>query len=331
MKIDLQIPDSWHKANAVYREALALGNGGYGVQTYLGLRHALWEVCTQLAQLQPNRRTIVYAKEAAPIFESVAVPLSREGFRLRAFSEAELRNPSAWMESAQKDLLFVLTELDDPVTGELYGLSELREALKDKKCYSVHVSHSWHSTFAPEVPLASEIQILSLRPNRAIAVVGDRVRITPPVSTGLSWPDVSLPEAKNDLARETGSELLQRIEELESQPPASGERLLPAGKSRLPDRALIAFRDVDGLSLAAELARELGLQLLEPGTKSEIETTSLCRWQDERVFQGLVAKGYAPEVLRGLLILSANLLNRTDLKSKIEIAHANITKAQSGS
>ncbi len=333
MRVDLRIPDTWHKTNAVYHEALALGPGGYGVQSFLGVGHALWEVSMQLAQLQPNKRTVVFLKESSPVFETVAVHLSREGFRVRALTEAEMRAPAAWLDAALKDLLFVFSERDDPVTGELFELAELDDALREKRLYRLRVSHSWHTCFRPRAPGPQDVQILSLAPGRAVALTGERIRVSPPVAADLTWPEISKAEAEAHLALGSVADpeaALKRIESFEASAPAGGERVLAAGRARLPDRAVIAFRDVDGLALASELARSLGFPLAAPGEASQIETTSLCRWSDERVTQALLARGFAPEVLRGMLILGPEPLSRPGLADALSDAKARVVALQDG-
>lgn len=287
----------------------------------------------QLAQLQPNKRTVVYLKEAAPVFASVAVHLSREGFKVRALTRSELNQTESWLEAAQKDLLFVLTAYDDPVTGELFEVPALEGALADKKCYRIHISHSRHTCIAPTAPQNLEAHILSLTPERAVAILGDRVKVSPPIASALVWPEVSTEEAKEQLAIARNKDLArlaQAVEAFEAAPPKGAERLLNAATPRLPDRAIIAFRDVDGLAMMTALAKELGVSCPRPGERGLLETTSLCRWQDERILQSLLARNLAPEALRGTLILDVELLARADLRATIETVYSRTLQRQSG-
>lgn len=337
MRVDLRTPDSWHKVNGSYREALGLGAGSYAVQAYMGVAHALWEIGTQLAQLQPNKRTIVYLKEAAAVFEPLAVHLSREGFKVRALTEAELNSPGEWLDAVVKDLLIVLTACDEPVTGELFETPVLEASLKDKRVYRVRVSHSQHACVAPSVPQPLEAHILSVAPDRAVALMGERVKVGPPIASGLAWTEIDTKTALIHLSQDSThrfasdwKNLTAKVEAFEANAPLGAEPIVACGRARLPDRVLIAYRDLDGLALAEELARLLQIALPPAGQPGLIETTSLCRWKDERTLQGLLARGFAPELLRGLLILDVTLLDRADLRPALEAARERVLALQNG-
>lgn len=343
MRVDLQIPDTWDVVNQSYRQALALGEGGYSVQTYLGLRHALWEICGQLSQLFPNRKTIGYFSRAVPVFESVAVAMSREEYTVKVLREEDLNNPAAWLEPVAKELLFLVTEADDPVTGALYEFPQLDEVLKDKRIFRLVISHAMHTCVPLTPPRALEARLLSLRADRTVALLGERVKVQPPIASGLSWAAISPNAARADLACVDSGEyetMRTRVEAFERSLPAGAVRILDPSKPRLFDRAVFAYRDIDGLALITELARELACDMRAPGERGWLETASLCRWQDERVLRGLGDRGLVardtisnskltPELIRGLVILSAESLVG-DVKRKLEAARARLLALQNG-
>lgn len=331
MRIDLQRTDSWHKANAVYREALGLQDSQLQPQLYPGLKSALWEVCTQLTQLVPNKRTIYYLKEAEPLFESVAVHLSREGFKVKALDANELNSPSTWFEAVQRELLFIVDLQDEPVTGELYDFPELDKTIADKRIYRISVSHARHNSQAIANPTPYRANLLSINLEKTVAILGERVKVQPPVASGMIWP-----EQTTEVARAELSVLDANTYEAQKQKVQSFERALPQGATavaksanRLYDRALFTFENIDGLSLINELSCEIATPLQPAGNKGPLETTSLCRWEDEKIWQGLITKGFTPNQLRGLVAISAELID-DKLKSKIETAYQRILKEQNG-
>ncbi len=331
MRIDLQRTDSWHKANAAYAEALELTESQVQVQLYPGVKAALWEVCTQLTQLVPNKRTIYYLKDAEPLFESVAVHLSREGFKVKALDATELNNPSAWFEAVQRELLFIVDLQDEPVTGELYDFPELDKTIADKRTYRISVSHARHSSQQIPLPTPYRTNLLSIDLEKTVALLGERVRTQPPVASGMIWPSQNPEKAKEEL-KITES----KAYEVQKQKVLGFEKSLPQGakavlktENRLYDRALLSFDDLDGLSLITELSCELATEIKPAGCKGPLETTSLCRWQDEKIWQGLISKGFTATQLRGLIAISAELID-DKLKSKIEIARQHVLKQQEG-
>jgi hypothetical protein len=331
MRIDLQRTDSWHKANAAYAEVLGLTESQLQVQLYPGVKAALWEVCTQLTQLVPNKRTIYYLKEAEPLFESVAVHLSREGFKVKALDAAELNNPSAWFEAIQRELLFIVDLQDEPVTGELYDFPELDKAIADKRTYRISVSHARHNSLQIAPPTQYRTNLLSIDLEKTVAILGERVRVQPPVASGMIWATPDKSKAKEELQitdNKTYEAQKQKVQAFEKSLPQGAKKVLQT-ENRLYDRAIISFDDLDGLSLITELSCELARELKPAGNKGPLETTSLCRWEDEKIWQGLVTKGFTQTQLRGLVAISAELID-DKLKSKIETARNHVLKQQQG-
>ncbi len=261
----------------------------------------------------------------------MAVALSREGFTVKALDDVEMNLPAASLDPHTKDLLFLFWSADDPVTGELFHYPALVEALKDKRIHRIEVSHSKHTCLAPVVPLPFEAKILSLRGDRAVAVNGERFKLQPPIAGGLTWPGLSAEQAALDLVvydETLYDNMKSRILAFEDDLVTGAERVLALDKSRLFDRTLFTFRDLDGLAFITELASQLALDVRDPGVPSRIETTSLCRWTDERLFGDLGLQGLGPEMIRGLVILSAEALVG-DIKGKLEATRKKLLQLQS--
>jgi len=392
LRLDVYAPDSWEALNQTYQQALALGAVPHTVQCFHSASHGLWELSQQLVQLGPAKRLIVYQKSLGPLFEPVARQFSRDGLKVKALSDAEFFSGVWITPEILTDLLLAVYQMDEPVTGELFASSVVEERLKAAKVYRLMVSHSLHRFFGFAAPVPQTAQIYSLRRDRAMAVLGARMKPLPPIAASLPWPEVTLEQAREDLfgslgqtkaivapaASATGSassafsvagsaaavgerrrELILEFERLlpsaakpiwsvldsglasnfsrdsshasaDAVPCASsGDVSLPA--RRLFDRSLFCFEDVDGLSLATEIANSFGLPLPPPGAESMIETTSLCRWGDERIFSGLRDRGLSPEQLRGLVIIAVELLEQKGaaaVAQAVASAHQQVKQAQ---
>ena len=98
---------------------------------------------------------------------------------------------------------------------------------------------------------------------------------------------------------------------------AEFHKLLPKGvvefyssQQSLYDRAVLLVQNVEGLSFITSLSKNLGVDLHEAGSEGELETLSVCRWQDPRQLEWLAAKGLTVDKLRGSAIISADFIQK---------------------
>lgn len=309
MRVDLPIADTWYEANEKARDFLGVPDDpNVSVQVFLGARHALWEVTQALAHTFAHRRTIGYSPFSGPESEFVALQFAKEGYTVKGLTQEEFNNPKPWLESSGKQMLCVLSAYDDPATGELYQTDAHVSAMKDQRIFRVMISHSYHEYFEVGKVGSYDIQIISLAPDFAIAVLGERGKMTPPVPSNLVWKDFSLPKfSKKSFAEvESAKKSLAELHKLLPKGTAS----YYSSQDSLHDRAVILLPDVEGLSFITALASSLGLKVAEPGAPSELETLSLCRWQDPRQLEWLASKGLSVDKLRGSVIISADLVQR---------------------
>ena len=300
--------EDWYGLNSIYQAALGWQDDPQvSVQSYQNPEHACREICQALAQLFPHRRTIVYVKGVTPIFEPIASQMAKDGGNVKALSLEDLAQPAAWLEPMLKDLLYLLVPEDDPITGEVFNLGPLREALKDKRSFLLSVSHaSFRCAEKWEKPSAYQIGVRVLSQVSCLALLGERTRLTPYLTPCLHWPEPRLEQVKQEIALHAPGLLEQMracARDLEaSRPPGARALGFQPGSQRTGDRALYAFSDLDGLSFIEALARELKT---EADAASFLATTSLCAIGDSRlVDQGLALRyGLSEQELRGLVVI----------------------------
>lgn len=331
MRVDLPKADTWYAANEQAREYLKIADDpNISVQVYLGVRHALWEVTQALANTFSHRRTIGYTPFSGPEGEFVALQFAKEGFTVKGLSLDEFNNPKPWLETASKQMLCLLSAYDDPATGELYQSAAHSSAMKDQRIFRILISHAYHLNQPLEKVGPYDVQIISIRPDLALVVLGERAKLSPPVAANLEWGDLKLADVFKTRSVDEESSAKKALAEF--------HKLLPKGvaeyyssQDSLHDRALLLVQNVEGLSFITALARELNLQLSEPGSVGELETLSVCRWQDPRQFEWLAAKGLSIEKLRGTVVISSELIARVgaaNLAKKIELVHSKLLSEQ---
>ena len=66
-----------------------------------------------------------------------------------------------------------------------------------------------------------------------------------------------------------------------------------------------------------------------PGLNGQLESASACRWTSPRLSDWLIKRGEKEEVLRGLVMISGEVIN-PDLPSKLERAAQTLRKLQNG-
>lgn len=332
MRLDLLRPDAWDSLCEQYRAELPFQDPGLHIQVYQGYRHALWEATQSLARLFPHKKTIAVVERGDPGFESVAAAFSSEGYTVQLLSDEVAESPDQWLPAIQGDLIFILFANDDPVTGRVYRWPALRAALKDKRVFVISLSHALHAFEPPVRPSPFELNVLSLLPERALLIAGERGRVRPQVAEILPWESSQRGDARIQLASLSPEEI-QRLKtavlSFEADLPAGFKPVFGANEERVWDRAVFYHSDFDGWAVADELARALGLGLGKPGAPADIDSFSPCRWESPRLASWWVTKGGQADVMRGLIAISSSLLG-PDLKLQLALAAERVRKIQEG-
>jgi hypothetical protein len=328
VRIDLIPPEAWTALCDRYREKLPYPEKSQvQVQIYSGYRHALLEITQSLSRLFTHKKTIAVSSKTEPSFESVAVGFSEEGCVVQTLETQTAAQVAPELAKQTKELLFTLVSEDDPITGRLYDFSPIDQALKDQRVFRIKLSHEAFRTRALEKPGLYEIQILSLRPDLALVIAGERCRIHPALAPRLPWTVPDDATIAKDLTPLASSK--SEIEAFESQLPAGFRRYFDANAPRLMDRAVIWHPAFDGSAIIDELASTLGEKLARPGENSALETSSPCRWPSPRLTEWLLSRGEKEEVLRGMIVISADLVKR-GLTPQLSQVAATLTKLQNG-
>lgn len=62
-------------------------------------------------------------------------------------------------------------------------------------------------------------------------------------------------------------------------------------------------------------------------SESGLETTSLCKWQDSKLFDYLYKQNHTPTSLRGMILIDVKLLN-AEFKKKLEKVYKDLLSEQ---
>ncbi len=346
MNIHLPFDEAWNLQNRAIQQALLLADDPrFNVQIYTSISHALLEVCYSLSELIPHKKTLTHFNNLGPNFDSVAVSLSKRELTLKSFSRDEIAKPE-YLISLSKELLMLITSEDDPIVAARYDFSFLEEQLKEKKYFHVRLSNFLHLVEPIRLPTHYEVLVLPLSLDRTLVISGERAKIRPDMTPKmkLDWSaqdsvlktvmKLSLFEAGRSLHPDQSDQMrlrhkIQRdqILEFESELPAG---ITPFFKTsdRVFDRSVLLCAGVDGLSMITRLEALISEESMNPlETNSSLETTSLCRWQNSKLFAYLVTQGHKSEALRGLILIEARLLN-AKFKAQLTKVHLELLAEQ---
>lgn len=329
MRIDVPLPDAWGRLSEQYRAVLPLKEPALNIQIYAGVGHAVSEITKALAKLYTHKKTIAVIEGVDPTFTKVSVAFSEDGYNVKSLKVAEAQQAETWAP-LMDDLLFVLTCDDDPVTGRLYPFET--GPFAGKRVFRLHVSHEAHRSQEIKRPEPFVANILSLTPERALMVAGERVKIEPQFAPSLHWP-VETPEqialAMGRPNPQIASPSQADVTEFESNLPAGFKAYFAPTDARLFDRIVIYHPDFDGSAVIDELSKTLQVPLKAPGEPSLLETTSACRWESPRFNDWLLERGETDATTRGLVVISSALIAK-GLRTHLETAAAKITRLQNG-
>lgn len=267
--------------------------------------HAVTEAVKGLALLFPHRTAVILRKDTSPLIEEFAQGVSRDSLQPVLVSGDDLS------KSGKSTLLYLVSD-DDPLTGEIFYKAQAESVLADQKIYSIRLSTSF--LLNPFAIGNYTIWIHQVSPQLTVSVLGDRVNYERlhyrTEVLGESW----LPA--------TSSENSISVLDFESALQSIAEAPLFSKTSRIFDRAVLAFSDIDGSAL-----RELLIRDVKGLSGDEIETSSLCRWGRLKGTEWLSYQGYRPEQIRGLVAFSVKNLKSIKPESVIE-AYRKIKKLQ---
>ncbi len=310
--------DSWKNLNSEIASTLKLDK--FEIQSYLGLHHAIKEITTGLSHLFMHKMSIGVVAGCDYFVDQVAKDFSRLGYKIQTLTTTSLKEPKQGLEGLAKDTLLVMYAEDHPLTGEIFDTSELRKTLAIKKIFSVGISHrlQFYQPM-PEKLESHEVKIWSSGVGRAIALLGDRIKINVPITSNLNWQEFS----RESFCLPTTSEKEDKalVDNFEKNSPNSSA-FFKLNENRIFDRAIVVWPDIDAAALVAVLEVELNLK---PGT---IFTTSLCHWPNPKLVEWMRGNPLSDAELRGMAIFNLNFLRTPDVIAQIKLAREKILKLQ---
>jgi hypothetical protein len=335
MRIDLPAGPDWRATSDAYRVYLPFQDMNIHVQIHAGLRSAVYEATHGLARLFSHKKTIAVVEDVEPALETLLADFSADGYSIKRLNTADLADDaafSAWYSPIASDLLFVLFANDDPVTGRLYNRAALNTGLGDKRVFRINVTHAVSHLAATakvlERPQPFEVRILSLSPERALILAGERFRTNPIIAHLLPW--FSVVEPLRVVTEDQAAKARDAVRSFEGAPPEGFKTYFSSDDdSRVFDRAVLYHPAINGSALIDELCAVLNIEPSAAGFEANFEATSPCRWSQPRVTDWLLSRGESEEVVRGLILIKSDLLNET-LKHALSESAAKILVMQKG-
>jgi hypothetical protein len=327
---DYQALGSWKWINREVGRKLHLNNAKLEFRCFRGVGHALFESCLGLVRLHPHKNKIFYFPNRDPFFSEPVKFLAGEGCDLHPLPPDSLENPSSVLDKFDRETLMILLPEDEVFTARKNQVHEFCEALEDKRVFRLRLSHHKHMTEGLHLhPHRMDVFLYSMGPDFALTLSSDRAAFVCPIADSLNWCERDL-ENLQDRLRKVQLLSSQKVEEFEATKPGGSEPLLPPGTSRTFDRALLYWTDMDGHAFVHYLARALGFSLRPAGEEFRLETTSLSRWGGVKTMDWLKNRGFTPEQIRGLVMISHELIH-PKLPEVIAEVRKKVLKLQGGS
>lgn len=324
MKVDFYKQHQWEELNQVLQRSL---NISQTVRSYFGLTHAVHETTRGLAKLFPHKRSIGLIKATSPYIQSLELHFSMEGYQVHSW-DMSYYSSDKFLAELPQDLLFVIGALDDPMTGQVFDLQKHFSNLNSKRIFSIFISHSWHEV--RELPKIENytLGLLSLQKNLSVAVMGARSsKITPLLDGYKFWPSDFLTQINYSIKSKTENK--NDVVHFEQSGIANSKPFFNPDATRLYDRAVLVFEDINAEAMFELLTQKLNLNIEELGGQIKIETLSSCRWGGFKTLGWYQEQGYSEEVCNSTLILDHQILNQ-ETKKVIEESYKQIIKLQNG-
>jgi hypothetical protein len=131
------------------------------------------------------------------------------------------------------------------------------------------------------------------------------------------------------LAKVPGRDLQNRllVERFEQEVGTVAKLYFSPDKTRLFDRTVFYFNDINAEALAGQLYKKFGLSKTLGSEK--LATTNMCHWSGTGLFSGWWEPAPSVEALRGLLVISAELLQIKDFAKEVISSYEEIKREQS--
>lgn len=274
------------------------------VRAYQGVSHALAELGTAFAQLYSFKKQFYYQSGWGFHCEDLLVSMAGQGL------QGSLWESAARQQFDDKKTLFLLADVDDALTGQIYWAeSDCAHTNKNNEIWVFHSSHK--KTNLPTTVPDNKIFVYSISPDFAVAHLGKKFQALPTgFAPSLAWNWCG--DSISDWDTKSFVENEGWVKKIESSSLSGSEAFLNANTNRLWDRALLYWKDLDGSALRHQLIKDHGLRT------HTLDTTSLAWRKDLRLLRQFEEKNVSLEILRGLVVFSPQLASVTDLPGKVE-------------
>jgi hypothetical protein len=255
--------------------------------------------------LYSHKKQFHYAIGTGTHAEEAFLFLAKQGIKSIEVS------PAQPMEIDEKKSLFLLNDVDDALTAQLYV-----PVLTAAKIFNIKISHHLHHFRQANFEPGENDIFIFAGDNIAVVCLGKRSQsLHPFFSAGLSW--FGTPQFSGFIKNQEDAAWVQKVEKEKW---AGGEPLLSASQTRIFDRAILYWPGLDAGALRDILIRDHQIR------SEHLETLSLNRWHETRLITQFEKRGHSPEILRGTLFMSASLNGDSQFKKKLEQAQTHLKK-----
>lgn len=324
MHIDIVPTESWQTLGDELKNnfsgQLFPSEASVQLRCYRGAGHAAYEATQSLMQVYGHKKNIGYVNGLSPVFDFLIAQYLKEAFQIQSTEHLSMGPIEAWVESLKKDTNFVLLAEDHPITGEIFDTTEIDRILNEKKIYSIRISHARHFQVTEEIRPYSA-RILSYGPDLAVVVYGSKFKPGGITASQMGWDKVStIQKIQRKRKRVFDQSLVQNFESA-----LSDYKFFSTPISRLYDRAVLSFPEANGEAMIHEITEAMSLN--KNLAEDLMSTTSQCAGEEPLSFRWWMPAP-APEILRGLVVFSAEILARKDFANLVKSSYDKIKSLQ---
>lgn len=291
------------------------------IKAFLGVGHALAEVCQELAKFYPHRTHLAYVQGTGPFLNPLGVDFAKRGFAVSTFSLSDAQSFADWLKENSSQCLMVLLERDHCFTAQVYAFEPFLQTLHDSKVFAVVVSHHHHAHHAGRPLGAYDVEIRAVDTSHAIGVFGVRARCQSLSTQFIDWRSYQ----PADFQYQSTPQNRALIEQFEASTVHGALPFLPQGVARIYDRAIIYWADVDGWSVLEELAR---IRQWPATANRGVACLSSCQWNFHQT-DWLSLQGQSPAALRGTILLKNSVIDEK-MADDLAAAVAQVRLVQNG-
>lgn len=295
--ISLQKPFQWEEANDTAKAILGLD---VSVKVFQSLPQAIFEITNSLQALYSFKKQYYHQLGFGTHADEALISLSKQGTKGIEILAGQIPVID------DKKTLFILNDVDDAITGAIYQDPQAPTSLA---VFRILVSHSYHRVKGLPVALGDwDIHVLLHQDQSAVALLGRRAQnLAMPLSSVLPW------SAQAFTAFKSRDEEVAAVTSFEAASPAGAQSFFTTSVPRLMDRALVWWPDLDASAVREILIAEHGF------SASQVECVGLSRWNEARLLNQFVKRGFSADQFRGLLLLSADAI-KTGKQAAVAIA-----------